>query len=342
MIKTTQFIVSISLAFSMAPWLVSAETATDLPQRKEAVQEEKQQKRDALKQEVEERRDAVKQDFQQRANALKQELQQRKDALKQEFEKKRQEFEAKRQALQRDLKDKREKFQEEMKMRKEELKKKLGEKRAENIEKFFNQMTEKIKAAIERLKKSADRIDEHLKKAEARGKDVGELRIKLLAAREKISDAEKALEDAKAKYTEVVKEPDFRISFQKVREVVHALKEKVKIAHRALVDVINSVKGLSRKEDEQKERMVEITSAGFQPSALKIKVGMTVRFMNKDSQLHWPASGIHPTHELCAGFDALKGLAQDEQYSFTFKEVKTCPMHDHLNPSLTGSIIVEQ
>lgn len=84
-----------------------------------------------------------------------------------------------------------------------------------------------------------------------------------------------------------------------------------------------------------------ILSSGFEPSQLTINKGDTVRFINKDDSPHWPASGIHPVHQLCPGFDALKGLSTNETYEFTFTEAKGCPMHDHLNPSVSGKITVQ-
>ena len=89
------------------------------------------------------------------------------------------------------------------------------------------------------------------------------------------------------------------------------------------------------------EAEIEITAEGFSPPTLTIPAGTTVRFTNKDAELHWPASGIHPTHQLCPGFDALKGLRPGESYSFTFTQAKTCPLHDHLNPQVRGSIFVQ-
>jgi plastocyanin len=98
---------------------------------------------------------------------------------------------------------------------------------------------------------------------------------------------------------------------------------------------------------------VIITSSGFSPRTLTIKVGDTVTWVNKDSVPHWPASDVHPTHRLYPGsgiekcgsgeeiFDACKGLAPGETFSFTFKHKGTWPYHDHLNPGLTGTIIVQ-
>ncbi len=77
--------------------------------------------------------------------------------------------------------------------------------------------------------------------------------------------------------------------------------------------------------------LIKITDQGISPQNLNIKLGDTVTFTNLDLVPHWPASGSHPTHQICQGFDALKGLSQNESYSYKFMEAKTCPFHDHLN-----------
>lgn len=89
------------------------------------------------------------------------------------------------------------------------------------------------------------------------------------------------------------------------------------------------------------ENVVLLTASGFSPSSITIPVGTTVKFMNTDSVPRWPASGVHPTHQVCPGFDALKPLAPGESYSFTFGTAKTCPAHDHLNPGMRGTITVQ-
>lgn len=87
---------------------------------------------------------------------------------------------------------------------------------------------------------------------------------------------------------------------------------------------------------------IAMDANGFSPATLGIRVGDTVVFRNDDTRTRWPASGLHPTHLLCAGFDALKPLATNETYSYTFTAAKECPMHDHLIPSIRGKITVIQ
>ena len=101
--------------------------------------------------------------------------------------------------------------------------------------------------------------------------------------------------------------------------------------------------------------LVSITSSGFSLSTLGIKQGETVTFKNEDTQPSWPASAIHPTHTVYPNssiakcgtaeentiFDSCKGLATGEAWSFQFDIPGTWKYHDHLNPSHSGTIIVE-
>ncbi|MFH1211252.1 MAG: plastocyanin/azurin family copper-binding protein [archaeon] len=96
---------------------------------------------------------------------------------------------------------------------------------------------------------------------------------------------------------------------------------------------------------------VEITSAGYSPSTVTVKAGDTVTWLNMDSTPHWIASASHPTHTVypepggCIGskFDACKGLAQGESWSFTFDQKGSWNYHDHLNAQAPffGKVIVE-
>lgn len=87
---------------------------------------------------------------------------------------------------------------------------------------------------------------------------------------------------------------------------------------------------------------VAMNASGFSPANLAIKVGDTVVFRNADTRTRWPASGLHPTHQLCPGLDALKPMQPGEEYSHIFAEAKECPMHDHLLPAFRGKITVAE
>ena len=86
---------------------------------------------------------------------------------------------------------------------------------------------------------------------------------------------------------------------------------------------------------------ISITSAGFVPANVTVAPGTTVVFVNNDTTKHWPASGPHPTHTALPGFDSKPGLAPGQSYEFTFDKVGTWAFHDHLNPSVSGSVTVQ-
>ncbi|MEK7195942.1 MAG: DUF5667 domain-containing protein [Patescibacteria group bacterium] len=94
---------------------------------------------------------------------------------------------------------------------------------------------------------------------------------------------------------------------------------------------------------------VVITDESFSPVELKVKKGDTVVWTNKGSNSSWPASAVHPTHDVypekggCIGstFDACKGLNSGETFKFVFNQVGSWKYHDHLNSAHTGVIIVE-
>ncbi|MBI2446920.1 MAG: hypothetical protein HYV51_03890 [Parcubacteria group bacterium] len=88
---------------------------------------------------------------------------------------------------------------------------------------------------------------------------------------------------------------------------------------------------------------VEYKENIFIPKEIKIKKGDTVTWINNSLESPvWPASAFHPTHNVYPGFDALKSLGNGESYSFKFDIVGSWKYHDHLNPSVTGVVVVEE
>lgn len=88
------------------------------------------------------------------------------------------------------------------------------------------------------------------------------------------------------------------------------------------------------------ERTIRIYDTGFNPVNLIIPVGTTVVFENSGQNDHWPASNIHPTHDIYPEFDPKKPIASKESWEFTFNQTGDWLFHDHLDPALTGSIKV--
>lgn len=86
--------------------------------------------------------------------------------------------------------------------------------------------------------------------------------------------------------------------------------------------------------------IVKITSTGFSPQTVTIKAGDSVTWMNDDTAMHNVSSAPHPTHTAYPPLN-LGNIAPGSSKSLTFPTAGTYKYHDHLNPSLTGSVIVE-
>lgn len=95
-------------------------------------------------------------------------------------------------------------------------------------------------------------------------------------------------------------------------------------------------------ETVEAEHTMRFTGDGYEPRDITIKVGDTIEFVNESSQDMWPASNVHPTHELYPEFDAQQALAPGDSWQFTFDEAGTWGYHDHLNSRITGTITVTE
>lgn len=91
---------------------------------------------------------------------------------------------------------------------------------------------------------------------------------------------------------------------------------------------------------EQQKYTIELRGGGFYPGELSITKGDKVRFVNKREQSFWPASDPHPTHDIYHGFDSKKPIDAGKSWSFKFNKEGIFKYHDHLFPSLKGTIMV--
>lgn len=86
---------------------------------------------------------------------------------------------------------------------------------------------------------------------------------------------------------------------------------------------------------------IKMTNNGFEPSTLTINKGDTVKFVNNDDTNRWPASAPHPTHTDYPEFDAKKGILAGSSWSFTFDRTGAWKFHDHLIPTMFGTVTVK-
>ena len=85
--------------------------------------------------------------------------------------------------------------------------------------------------------------------------------------------------------------------------------------------------------------VVEFTDDGFVPKRIEIEVGQQVRFVNSSESSLWPASNIHPTHQIMAEFDAGSPIGADGVWAFTFDKPGFWRYHNHMVPEHSGLIV---
>ncbi len=97
---------------------------------------------------------------------------------------------------------------------------------------------------------------------------------------------------------------------------------------------------ISKVGPQVKTVQVSIMNSKFDPAEVTVNAGDTVVWTNKEVNSHQIASDPHPTHILLPDLES-GILATNQTYSFKFTEKGTFTYHDHLNPAITGTIIVQ-
>lgn len=88
--------------------------------------------------------------------------------------------------------------------------------------------------------------------------------------------------------------------------------------------------------------VIKMTSRGFEPRDVEIKLGESVTFENTGDKGVWPASNAHPIHDVYPEFDPKKIVAPGESWTFTFERVGAWKYHDHTAPFNSGTITVTE
>ncbi len=86
---------------------------------------------------------------------------------------------------------------------------------------------------------------------------------------------------------------------------------------------------------------VEMNKQGFTPQEISVKKDDRVCWKNSDDVARWPASNIHPTHDIYPAFDPKAGVRAGDTWCFTFDKEGIWQFHDHLLPEFGGRVVVE-
>lgn len=96
----------------------------------------------------------------------------------------------------------------------------------------------------------------------------------------------------------------------------------------------------SQNQQAQNEVIVTVTALGFAPQTLAIKAGTKVLWMNKSGEAATVNSAGHPAHLVYPPLN-LGEFGNESSVQLVFDKPGTYNYHDHLNPSRTGTIVVE-
>ncbi|MBI2056267.1 MAG: hypothetical protein HYT37_02710 [Candidatus Sungbacteria bacterium] len=84
---------------------------------------------------------------------------------------------------------------------------------------------------------------------------------------------------------------------------------------------------------------VELREDGFYPKELTIQKGDTVVFTTTREKPFWPASNVHPSHQIYPEFDPKTPIEPHSKWKFSFDKAGEWRYHDHLASQYTGLII---
>ncbi len=79
---------------------------------------------------------------------------------------------------------------------------------------------------------------------------------------------------------------------------------------------------------------------GFVPSELALEIGDSITFTTTRNKNFWPASDPHPVHNYLPGFDPGRAIEPQSSFTETFTSLGTWRYHDHLDPSIRGTVNV--
>ncbi len=85
---------------------------------------------------------------------------------------------------------------------------------------------------------------------------------------------------------------------------------------------------------------IVLTEDGFEPTSITIKKFDSVKFSMMAGKRFWPASNLHPLHDIYSAFDPKMPIEPDATWSFRFTKTGVWNFHDHLFPTYRGTITV--
>jgi plastocyanin len=111
----------------------------------------------------------------------------------------------------------------------------------------------------------------------------------------------------------------------------------------AVVGTVGIVAAARDSDGDERGGGVEVhvtAEGGFDPQTVTVDRGDTVTWVNDSGDDAWPASDVHPTHQLLPGFDPKRVVVDGQSWSYTFGSPGRHPYHNHLAPENKGVVVV--
>ena len=86
---------------------------------------------------------------------------------------------------------------------------------------------------------------------------------------------------------------------------------------------------------------VALSETGFAPNEVSIKLGTKVVWTNRSGRVATVDSDLHPTHQLYPPLN-LGQFGNNETVELVFEKAGTFKYHNHLNPNVTGAVVVQE
>lgn len=103
----------------------------------------------------------------------------------------------------------------------------------------------------------------------------------------------------------------------------------------------NQVASVELMPVDQDAPAITFDGDGFSPLRLEVQVGQQVRFSNESDKTFWPASNIHPTHQIYPELDAKMPIESGGAWVFIFDRPGFWRYHNHLGPERGGLVVVQ-
>jgi len=137
--------------------------------------------------------------------------------------------------------------------RREDRVERLSGRHAERLLAFWNRTIRRVQHLLDRLTGIADGVAQRLNRFEEAGKDVTEQRAALATVYRAIASAQEVLDGSTEEVKAIIDQHEPREAFRLIREKHRELMGEVRHVHRALVDAIKSIRGLSDVEHDDSD-----------------------------------------------------------------------------------------